>query len=184
MRDMHDGIGGQLMSLLFAARQKALPPEELTQGLRSVIDELRLIIDSLDTVGESLGAALASFRSRIEPRLSAAGIAIDWSNDLPEGLPELPPHTVLQVFRIVQEAITNAIKHSGTKALGVAIGLDESKALRIAISDSGAGFDPAAAAGGRGLENMAARAAAIGGALKLESNKAGTTVILTVPFSE
>jgi two-component system, NarL family, sensor histidine kinase UhpB len=186
MRDMHDGIGGQLMSLLFAARQKALKPEDLTQGLQAVIDELRLIIDSLDTVGESLGAALASFRSRIEPRLNAAGIAIDWSNLLPEGLPELPPRTILQVFRIVQEAITNAIKHAGTKALGVAIGLaeGETQALRIAISDSGAGFDTDAASGGRGLENMNARAAAIGGALSFASGQGGTTVTLTVPFAE
>lgn len=184
MRDMHDGVGGQLMNLLFAARQKSLPREELTQSLQAVIDELRLIINSLDTVGKSLSAALASFRSRIEPRLRAAGIAIDWANSLPEGLPELPPRTILQVFRIVQEAITNAIKHSGTKALGVTIGLAkaEAPALQISISDRGEGFDPATATGGRGLENMATRAAAIGGMLALAPGKAGTTVTLTVPL--
>ncbi len=184
MRDMHDGVGGQLMSLLFAARQKALQPDELAQGLQVAIDELRLIIDSLDTVGESLGAALASFRGRIEPRLNAAGIAIEWSNTLPDDLPELPPQTILQIFRIVQEAITNAIKHSGTKAIGVTVGQaeGEAKPLRIVISDRGTGFDPSVAGGGRGVENMTARAASIGGTLELASGESGTTVTLTVPF--
>lgn len=184
MRDMHDGIGGQLMSLLFAARQKALPPEDLAQSLQGVIDELRLIIDSLDTVGESLSAALASFRGRIEPRLGAAGIAIDWSNTLPDDLPEMPPRTILQIFRIVQEAITNAIKHSGTKALAVEVGLAgaAAQALRIRVADSGCGFNQESAAGGRGLDSMRARAASIGGELTIEPANPGTSVILTVPL--
>ncbi|HEX4847794.1 MAG TPA: sensor histidine kinase [Novosphingobium sp.] len=184
MRDMHDGIGGQLMSLLFAARQKVLPPEELAQSLQAVIDELRLIIDSLDTVGESLSAALASFRGRIEPRLSAAGITIHWSNTLPDALPELPPRTILQVFRIVQEAITNAIKHSGTRSLAVSVALADApgRPLEIRIADQGQGFDPVTALGGRGLESMEARAAAIGGTLTVTPSAEGTAVILTVPI--
>jgi len=184
MRDMHDGIGGQLMSLLFAARQKALPPEELAQSLQGVIDELRLIIDSLDTVGETLSTALASFRGRIEPRLNAAGIAIAWSNTLPDDLPELPPRSILQVFRIVQEAITNAIKHSDTRALAVEIGLagTDQSLLRIRIADGGSGFDPDRAGPGRGLENMRARAASVGGELAIEPANPGIAVILTVPI--
>lgn len=184
MRDMHDGIGGQLMSLLFAARQKALGPDDLTQGLQATIDELRLIIDSLDTVGESLGSALASFRARIEPRLNAAGITIDWSNTLPDDLPELPPRTTLQVFRIVQEAITNAIKHSGARSLAVSIGLSDQSdaAIGITIADSGSGFDQRLAVGGRGLSSMEARAAAIGGRLVITSGAQGTSVVLVLPL--
>lgn len=185
MRDMHDGVGGQLMSLLFAVRQKAMGADELAQGLQSTIDELRLIIDSLDTVGETLVSALASFRARIEPRLSAAGIAIDWSNDLPDDLPELLPSAVLQVFRVVQEAITNSIKHSGTKALAVAIGLapGDEQALLIRIIDKGKGFGQGPVSKGRGLDNMAARAAAIGGRLDIDTGDQGTAVSLILPFA-
>lgn len=185
MRDMHDGIGGQLMSLLFAARQKALGHDELAQGLQATIDELRLIIDSLDSVGETLGSALSSFRGRIEPRLSAAGIAIDWTNSLPVDLPEMPPGSILQVFRIVQEAITNAIKHSGTKRIGIAISMAEGdgNALQIRISDSGKGFAGNAGLSGRGLDNMSARASSIGGTLAIDSGEAGTEVVLRLPFA-
>jgi signal transduction histidine kinase len=185
MRDMHDGIGGQLMSLLFAARQKAIPRAELTDGLQAVIDELRLIIDSLDTVGESLSAALAGFRTRIEPRLNAAGISIEWTNNLPEELPGLEPRAILQVFRIVQEAITNAIKHSGSKTIAIELGLvsDDSSVLLVRVADSGRGMASVDGSGtGRGIESMHARAAAIGGRLDLASDQAGTSVTLCVPL--
>lgn len=183
MRDMHDGIGGQLMSLLFAARQKTIPRAELTEGLQAVIDELRLIIDSLDTVGESLGAALASFRSRIEPRLGAAGIRIEWTNSLPDDLPGLSPRAILQVFRIVQEAITNAIKHSGSKAIAIDLALapDDPDRLVVRVADQGKGMTSGEAkVAGRGIASMQARAAAIGGTLDLASDPAGTTVTLSV----
>ena len=74
MRDMHDGIGGQLMGLLFASRRHAIPQAELTESLQLVIDELRLIIDSLDTVGETLGTALATFRARTSRSCQRPGL--------------------------------------------------------------------------------------------------------------
>lgn len=47
----------------------------MAEGLQSVIDEMRLMVDSMDSVGESLEAALATFRARIQPRVEAAGFA-------------------------------------------------------------------------------------------------------------
>jgi two-component system sensor histidine kinase UhpB len=180
MRDMHDGIGGQLMSLLFASRKQAIPQAELTTSLQQVIDELRLIIDSLDTVGETLGTALATFRARIEPRLSAAGIELRWDNALPDQLDGMGPRAVLQIFRIVQEAVTNVIKHANSPTLDIAISTAENDMIAITIADAGQGT--AAEPGkGHGIQNMTARAQSIGGSLAIASGLTGTRLSLLVP---
>jgi signal transduction histidine kinase len=181
MRDMHDGIGGQLMGLLFASRRQPIPQGELTESLQLVIDELRLIIDSLDTVGETLGTALATFRARIEPKLSAAGIELRWSNMLPDTIDNLGAREVLQIFRIVQEAVTNVIKHANSPTIDINIGVAETGAIQIEIADAGSGMG-AANENGHGMENMKARAKAIDGSIQVDSSPRGSTVIVTVPL--
>lgn len=185
MRDMHDGIGGQLMSLLFASRRKQLPQAEMTESLQAVIDELRLVIDSLDTVGETLTTALAGFRSRVEPKLSTAGIELRWSNTLPDTKNSLGPREVLQIFRIVQEAVTNVIKHAGSPTLDIAIGPfpDDAGYIVIRISDAGVGQSETASTG-HGLQNMAERAKSIGAALTTDVTESGRTVSLKIPISD
>lgn len=184
MRDMHDGIGGQLMGLLFASRRQAIPQTELTESLQLVIDELRLIIDSLDTVGETLGTALATFRARIEPKLSAVGIELRWSNTLPETLDHLGAREVLQIFRIVQEAVTNVIKHANSPTIDINIGLDDAEpnAIRIKIADAGGGMQ-GSNGDGHGMENMKTRAAAIDGSLSVDSSAQGSAITLIVPLN-
>ena len=182
MRDMHDGIGGQLMSLLFAARKQPIPPAELATSLQQVVDELRLIIDSLDTVGETLGTALATFRARIEPRLSAAGIELRWTNALPDTLAGLGAREVLQIFRIVQEAVTNVIKHANSPTLDIAIAQSSSTDGEVSITIADAGQGGTVTAGnGHGIGNMTARAQAIGGSLQIDSTATGTRLVLLVP---
>ena len=184
MRDMHDGIGGQLMSLLFASRRQSIPQAELTGSLQLVIDELRLIIDSLDTVGETLGTALATFRARIEPKLSAAGIDLHWSNTLPGTVDHLGARDVLQIFRIVQEAVTNVIKHANSPTIDIEIGVDQAdpNAIRIKIADAGSGMGTPDG-DGHGMENMKARAAAINGSIIVDSSAQGSAITLTVPLN-
>jgi two-component system sensor histidine kinase UhpB len=117
MRDMHDGLGSQLMSMLLAARRGVAKPATVAEGLQSVIDEMRLLIDSMDSVGESLGSAFAMFRERVQGRVEEAGMTFHWQDDSQGQLPAMGPREVLQVFRIMQEAVTNALKHSTGKAL-------------------------------------------------------------------
>jgi signal transduction histidine kinase len=103
--------------------------------------------------------------------------------DLPTDLPAiaLPPEMRHNVFLIVKEALTNALKHARAKQVLVTAKVDES-GLIITVSDDGAGFNPATSSSARnGLGNMQRRAEAMGGALKLESSAgAGTEVTLTV----
>lgn len=182
-RDMHDGVGSQLMTALAAVERGELGAAGVAALLRDCIADLRLVIDSLDADERSLALALANLRWRIEPRLEAAGIRLQWAV-APAPAPSAPG-TVLQVLRIVQEALVNAIKHSGASQLRVALEPRED-ALHIEVSDNGRGLaaadTPAPAAARRGVENMRLRARQIGARLALESTPAGTTVALAVPL--
>jgi two-component system, NarL family, sensor histidine kinase UhpB len=184
MRDMHDGLGSQLMSMLLAARRGEAKPPAVADGLQSVIDEMRLMIDSMDSVGESLGSAFAIFKERVQSRVEAAGIAFTWLDNTHGQLPEYGPRDVLQVFRIMQEAVTNALKHSGGDAVSVVISpsSDPDFALSVAISDTGRGLGKANPRG-KGQESMAARAASVGASLETISTGKGVTVRLDLPQS-
>lgn len=184
MRDLHDGLGSQLMTMMLSARLGEADPPKVAEGLQSVIDEMRLMVDSMDSVGESLEAALATFRARIQPRVEAAGFAFRWSQPTAFAAPDLGPRDVLQVFRIMQEAVTNALKHSGGSEISVQI-VQRSEggggdAVEISIADNGSG-GAADGDSGRGLANMRVRARSVGADYALHASPGdGTCVTLTL----
>lgn len=180
MRDLHDGLGSQLMTMMLTARMGEADPPKVAEGLQSVIDEMRLMVDSMDSVGESLEAALATFRARIQPRVEAAGLAFRWQQAEALAVTDLGPRDVLQVFRIMQEAVTNALKHSGGTAIAVEIASTGDDSVAITIADNGKGGATSGEAG-RGLANMKNRARAVGAELALASASGkGTRVTLTL----
>lgn len=184
MRDMHDGLGSHLMSMLMMAKRGNGKHVDYAEGLQSVIDEMRLMIDSMDSVGESLRSAMTVFRKRVVPRAREAGFVIEWEDKTTGDYPDYGPREVLQVFRILQEAITNALKHSGGDAISVLIeDMPEADgAISITITDNGSGLEAPGETGtrmvGRGLKNMKARAAGIGALLDLQPAKEGMRVAL------
>ncbi len=182
MRDLHDGLGSQLMTMMLSARLGEADPPRVAEGLQSVIDEMRLMVDSMDSVGESLEAALATFRARIQPRIEAAGFAFRWSQADTLDAPDFGPRDVLQVFRIMQEAVTNALRHSGGSAIAVEVAAVEAEGvtITITIADNGKGGATSGEAG-RGLANMKNRARAVGADYALTSTSGeGTRVMLTL----
>ncbi len=181
LTDMHDGLGSELMSLLVAAKRGKADPEWVADGLQSIIDEMRLMMESMDSVGESLAAALATFRDRIVPRVERTGLKLIWVGEL-DRLPELEGRAVMHVFRILQEAVTNVIKHAGASYLKIEIEPEDTYATgtRITISDDGSGFTREQSEG-RGLANMKSRAKSFGGKLDIESTAAGVTLSLHIP---
>ena len=94
MRDMHDGVGSQLMATLNAFERGQLPAAQVGDLLRQCIEDLRLVIDSLDAGEHNLVAALANLRYRLEPRLAAAGLALGWTVEAGAG-DHLAPGEVL-----------------------------------------------------------------------------------------
>ena len=181
MRDLHDGLGSQLMSMMLAARLGEADPPKVAEGLQGVIDEMRLMVDSMDSVGESLDAALATFRARVQPRIEAAGFGFHWTQPESIDLPGYGPRDVLQIFRILQEAVTNALKHSGGDMVTVDIAQLADENLQIRIADNGKGGANVGDAG-RGLANMQSRARAVKAECLVASlSGQGTVVTLSLP---
>jgi signal transduction histidine kinase len=192
LRDMHDGLGAQLMTALRGVERGALTTPQITLSLQDSLDELRLLIDSAD-IGPYLHQALAGWRSRWEGRLAAAGITIEWHIDDALDNVILPNETVLQAVRILQEAATNVVKHSRATRLVLrtrwlpASAADMSTQVQITVTDDGSGLSAASASNrSRGLQNMAFRATSIGAQLVVTSltpPAKGCQVLLSIPLA-
>jgi signal transduction histidine kinase len=192
MSEMHDGIGSQLtmaLSLVRRMDREADPAHNGEDGrvatvLRESIEDLQLIIDSLEPVENDLLTVLGTLRYRLQDRLGKGGIELQWNVvDLPP-LPMLTPHSVLSILRIVQEAFANCLKHSGATRIAVTTGLRGEPGIdetaHIGIVDNGNGIQPRQGVG-RGMENMRRRAAALGGRLLVTSHAGRTEVLLEFP---
>ncbi|MBR0984582.1 sensor histidine kinase [Bradyrhizobium liaoningense] len=193
MRDLHDGLGGQLVSIV-ALSERGHEGATITDAARAALKDLRLVIDSMDDIGGDLMLALGSWRERASAQLRPHDITLDWRVAIPQGLPlhpELRPWHVIQIVRILDEAVTNAVKHAQARHIAVTIEtLDASEGPYglISVTDDGHGFAPAghgetARAGqtARGLRNMRSRAARCGAVLDLSSDASGTRVRLQLP---
>lgn len=182
MRDMHDGVGSHLIALLRLADSGA-GGEAMADLLRSAIEDLRLTIDSLEPLEHDLATLLATLRTRVGRRLESAGLTLEWHMaDMPP-LPWLEPAQALQVLRLIQEAMTNVIKHAQARTLSLSA-RQEGDALEVRIEDDGCGFDLAAASAGHGLASMRQRAQVLGAALCWDSTAGrGTRVCLRLPLA-
>ena len=89
----------------------------------------------------------------------------------------------LILFRIVQECITNILKHAGASQINVDVHFN-SNHLQLDISDNGRGFDPEQLRGGSGLQNIRSRSALLEGNCRISSNHCGTRVQLRIPYEE
>ncbi len=180
MQDMHDGLGAQLFSSLSRAERADMSHAEMSDALRGCIAEMRLAIDSLSTSDDDFAATFSDFRYRWEPQLQALGIASSWQIEIAPDLPKLAPHHTLQVLRILQEGLTNVLKHSRATAVQVRLSWS-GEWLSAQIEDNGVGVQGAARAQGRGLQNMRTRAGRLGGTIALESSPGKTVLSLNVP---
>jgi signal transduction histidine kinase len=194
MHDMHDGLGSALLSSLAAVERGAMAPPQVAEVLRQCADDLRLVIDSLEPIGHDVVTLLATLRYRLGPRLDAAGLKLQWRmGELPP-LDWLEPPDALQVLRVVQEALTNVLKHAEAQHIRIeartvdphASGLAASQ-VEIEIADDGRGcagvaVGSATPPAGRGVVGMRRRADRLGGSLDVHSGpNAGTRVVLRLP---
>jgi signal transduction histidine kinase len=187
MRDLHDGLGGQLISIV-ALSERGTENAGIGDAARAALKDLRLVIDSMDDIGGDLMLALASWRDRAAAQLRPHEIALGW-RAAPPGLPvypELRPWHVVQIIRILDEAVTNAVKHARARHIAVSIETlrtDDGERGCITVTDDGKGFavDGETRLKSRGLSNMKNRAARCGAEFELSSGDGGTIVRLQLP---
>jgi signal transduction histidine kinase len=188
MREMHDGLGAQLMTALRGMERGALGKEEVAQSLQEGLDELRLLMDSGDST-QALQTALANWRNRWDARLAATGLTLHWTIDDTLDDLTLSGDTVFQLMRILQEGVTNIVKHAQARNLSMRASVAtvaQVPCLCLELLDDGKGLgsDPLRA-GARGLKNMHYRAQQIGAQITVESLNApahGCRVRLHLPL--
>jgi len=186
-RELHDAVSQRLFSIRAHARAAqvlvAKDPARAGAELAAIAElgaqahgELRAVIDGLappelDGLAESLRryALLAGRAHGITVRLTSTDV------------PELDQRVQAATFRVAQEALNNALRHSGASEISVRLRHVRRRVI-LEVSDDGTGFDPGLASGGLGLASMRERAASVGGVLRVSSAPgAGTTVRLAVP---
>ena len=190
-RELHDetlqGLGGLQLLLASALRKGDADTREAAMrqalehisgeidGLRNLITELRPA--ELDELG--LQSALEALAERREAR---EGLKVGLDMDLAGGDRRLTPAVESTIYRVAQEALTNAAKHAGADRAEVRL-VFEHDAVELTVTDDGIGFDPAAATNGFGLVGMRERVALVRGTFELVSAPgAGTTLRVTVPL--
>jgi len=183
MRDMHDGVGTHLSLLLTSLKGGSLSHKDVTDGVQSSLDELRLLIDARSSSTQTMVDALANLRHRLEGRLAPLGITTKWEvGDGAEAL-QLSAEATLHVLRIVQECINNAVRHGGASEITLQVGMQGGNGF-VAVKDNGCGVAQAQAAtrgNGQGLKSIAARARSIGGSFALTREGAATVAKLAFP---
>jgi signal transduction histidine kinase len=182
--DMHDGIGGQLVHALAVIESNA-DFKPLEPILRGALDDLRMIIDSADPMEGDLLFVLSNFRARNERRVQQGGLRFLWQvTDLPP-LKNFGPHKILQVLRVLQEALTNVLKHASATEVIVRTGTiqddDGRTAIVVDVIDDGGGYPPGVALG-RGINNMRRRTRELGGSIEFTSAPTGTRVRVILPL--
>ncbi|WP_165390331.1 sensor histidine kinase [Thalassococcus sp. S3] len=182
MLDLHDGVGGQLVNVLSYLNCNDAADPIVHTSLEEALRDMALIIDSLEVV-DDVAVMLGALRERMEPLLQRHGIQVHWDVAGDPDLSDQPSKTALNIVRIAQESLTNAIKHSNCQNIFVTIA-----PAFITIRDDGRGFDPDKAGrlagfnSGLGLKGMRQRAQENNLELSVRSSDQGTLV--SVEFSK
>ena len=190
-RELHDGLGGALTGLKMdlAQLQRSLPPDAHARlgEMLGLVDETvnimrRIAADLRPAVLDDLGivSAIEWQAAEFQRRSSLPCRVITNVEDL-----DLEPRQAIAVFRIVQEALTNILRHARATAVEVRLNC-EGDVLSLAISDDGQGITPERRhnATSLGLAGMRERVRLLGGQLQIEgATGRGTTVRVEIPLS-
>lgn len=176
-RDLHDDIGVKLLALLHTVndvRQADL--------VRSIIYDLRDIVSRSRRPPGTLLEVLAQIRDEMEQRLEAFGVSLGWRQDAATPDVTVTGPSALNLFRIMREAVTNAVRHARARVINVDIGCREGRLVFEIANDVGGSLRATAA--GTGTLGMRERAASLGGSVSwTEEPSGGMKVVLEVPLN-
>ncbi|GAQ74945.1 sensor histidine kinase DesK [Streptomyces turgidiscabies] len=146
---------------------------------KEALGEVRQVLDTLRTPGDAPRAPAPGLErlSELVEQAAAAGLTVEVRG----AAPKLPPGADLAAFRIVQEALTNVVRHSGSRHARVRVEADEADGvLRLRVDDDGPATGADAGGSGNGLAGMRERAAALGGTIEAGPRADGGFRVLAV----
>jgi two-component system sensor histidine kinase UhpB len=188
-QELHDQVGQELTAvLLLLSRVEAQAPDrlrpavvEVQESVRAGLEDVRRIAlelrpEALDDLG--LESALAVLCERF-----AEQSGLDLTCRIAKGLPSISAEAELVLYRVAQEALTNVVRHSGSKVAALTV-QPENGNVFLSVRDAGCGLGRDHVPGS-GIRGMRERAALVGAQLEIESNSSGsgTSVKLRIPVA-
>lgn len=186
--NLHDGFGSTVVNniALLEHGRDAPSAEQLLSILKELREELRVVIDTSGSGSQNdqnLADWLAPLRNRYMLLSESRGIACTWRVEAPEGF-RMAARENLDWTRIVQESLTNALKHSGATRIEVVLHAVNDR-LQLTVADNGHGFDFAnRQTAGTGLSSLRSRAARLGLKFAVASDESGTRLEFGSPDPE
>ena len=187
-RELHDDINQRLAMLSVGLEALQRTPYEFQNRLQELRRELWQISNDVQALSHDLHSskleylgAIAGMKGWCKEVCQRHKVEITFENDFRQSLPLA---IGLPLFRVLQEAVSNAIKHSGEKSIEVKL-RETAGELHLVVRDSGAGFDCKAALRGKGLglTSMKERIRLVNGTIAIDSEpKGGTTIHVRVPL--
>ncbi len=175
--ELHDEVGQALTAAMLGL--ESADAEQAREALRDALEDVREIAnrlrpEALDDLG--LRNALRALGAK-----TGRSARLDVTPELDGSLPALAPEQELVVYRVAQEALTNAARHAEADSVRFSLGTEEGNVV-LTVADDGRGFDPASVAAGAGIRGMRERALLVRAELEVESAPGeGTTVRLRMP---
>jgi PAS domain S-box-containing protein len=187
LQDMHDGFGSQLQSARLLVERGQLPMPALAKLIGECVEDLHLVVDVMGNRDQRLHDALVDYRHRMQYRTADLPCRLQWDIRL-DTCPVLSERVILQLMRIVQEALSNAIRHAHAKLIDISAFMATPEQLVLAVADDGQGLSEPLRRG-RGLGNMQKRATVIGASLSIGPREdtppaRGTQVQLTLDLTQ
>jgi two-component system, LuxR family, sensor kinase FixL len=185
LHTLHDALGQTLtgLGMLSAGLRQRLTPvqgdaaataAEIAKQAQHALEQVRQLSRSLFPLEVEAASLTAALRELAFATQSLHKISMHVEGEIPQGFSDGVAAT--QLYRIAQEAVTNAVKHARAHAITIQIGR-QGTMLRLRIADDGVGIGKAAAGDGIGLQIMRYRAQSIGGILIVEHGSQGGTVV-------
>ena len=194
--EIHDDLNAVLVSVRMQA--EALASAAAESGQQETLVAAKRIVELVDTMYARARAIVRKLRPEIIDALGLSGAVEETVRHFREldrycrfglslhPLPRVPEATAIAAYRMLQEALSNVVKHAGAKRCHVTLGPSaDGHALALVIEDDGRGFDPSMSGGqGLGLAGIRERVSALGGTFNFTSSPgAGTRLTITLPVA-
>ena len=189
-QELHDGVGGTLASIKMALL-KLYKNTELKQGFTDIVERLDLACEEVRTVSHNLippvfhNSPLTDVIKEFVREISdSKEVNIYYEFYPKQELETISKNVQVDIYRIIQELLTNAIKHADASEINLYLTKHDDY-INLMVEDDGKGFQPDMAHSGIGLKNIQSRVTSLKGSITIDSNPgAGTTVTVDLALDD